>query len=177
MKSSATLFLLVEDDANDVLFVETEFKRSAPNARLTVVHDGIEAKRYLEGSGTYSDRNKHPVPDVILLDLKMPRFSGFDFLEWLRDQSPNLTRLIPVIVLSSSPLQADVTRAYALGANAYVVKPVDWNLFRDRISTMATFWSKHAEKPPAAFHKLQTIPKSRPEFPAGRLKIGREPES
>jgi len=160
---------------NDALLIENEFKRAPGNVRLAVVHDGIEARRYLEGVGAYADRNRHPVPDVILLDLKMPRFSGFDFLQWLRDESPDLSRLILVIVLSSSPLQADVTRAYALGANAYVVKPVDWNLFRDRIGMLATFWSRHVEKPSTAFKKLPNVPKPAAEKPAGRLKTGRDP--
>src|SRR5687767_14644211 len=89
MRKSGTTFVLVEDDANDVLIVQQEFKRASKNSRMSVVSDGIEAKRYLEGKDEYRDRLKYPLPQVILLDLKMPRFSGFDFLEWLRAKSPD----------------------------------------------------------------------------------------
>jgi CheY-like chemotaxis protein len=136
----------VEDDPNDVFLVEHEFKR-APHLRLVHVGDGREAVRYLIGEGEYADRQKHPLPDVILLDLKMPGFSGFDFLEWLHSESPGDQRLIPVVVMSSSSLQEDVRRAYALGVNSYITKPVDWKTFRERIQLLGIFWSEHAETP------------------------------
>jgi CheY-like chemotaxis protein len=114
-----TTFLLVEDDPHDVLLVERAFKETPPHLRLCRAADGCEAVRYLKGEGAYGDRQKYPLPDVILLDLKMPRFNGFEFLAWLRSESPDHQRLLPVIVMSSSALQQDITRAYALGISAY----------------------------------------------------------
>ncbi|PYI88377.1 MAG: two-component system response regulator [Verrucomicrobia bacterium] len=147
MTNEVTTFLLVEDDPNDVFFVENGFKKAPVNTRLRSVGDGIEAMRYLKGECEYADREKYPIPDVILLDLKMPRFSGFDFLEWLHSKSPNHQRLIPVVVMSSSAHKEDVERAYALGANSYLVKPVDWNEFRDRIQALGVYWAEHVETP------------------------------
>lgn len=140
-------FLLVEDDPNDVLFVQQEFKRTSKSIRLNVVSDGIEAMRYLEGKDIYKDRQKYPTPHLILLDLKMPRFSGFDFLEWLRFKSPDQHHFIPVVVLSSSNLPQDVARAYALGVNSFVVKPVSWEEFRYRLQVMASYWAENVETP------------------------------
>lgn len=140
-------FLLVEDDPNDVLFVQQEFKRSSKNIRLNIVSDGIEAMRYLEGHDPYRDRQKYPLPHVILLDLKMPRFSGFDFLEWLRFKGPDQLHFIPVVVLSSSSLAPDVARAYALGVNSFIAKPVNWEEFRRRLQVLASYWADHVETP------------------------------
>ena len=141
-----TTFLLVEDDANDALLVEEEFKH-APHLRVHHVSDGQEAMHYLTGESPYRDRDKYPLPDVILLDLKMPGISGFDFLEWLNTEAPKDHHLIPVVVMSSSSLQEDVKRAYEMGVNAYMCKPIDWETFRQRIKALGVYWSEHAETP------------------------------
>jgi CheY-like chemotaxis protein len=160
MRKLPTIFLLVEDDPNDVLFVQQEFKRASRNIRLHVVSDGIEAKRYLEGKHNYSDRSRYPLPHVIVLDLKMPRFSGFDFLEWLRSKAPSQLHFIPVVVLSSSTLPQDVVRAYALGVSSYVTKPVNWDEFRQRLHSIATYWADNVETPefPVTLPLTKTIP-------------------
>ena len=137
----------MEDDAYDVLFLQTEFGKAKVNAYLHVVGDGMEARQYLEGVGEYADRQRHPVPNVILVDLRLPRVDGFEFLEWLRSRSPGQQRLIPVVVLSSSDQPEDVTRAYTLGANAYVVKPVSWEECRERIRALGVYWAAHTETP------------------------------
>jgi CheY-like chemotaxis protein len=111
------------------------------------VCDGIDATRYLEGKDVYKDRQKHPFPHLILLDLKMPRFSGFDFLEWLRFKAPDQLHFIPVVVLSSSNLPQDVARAYALGVNSFMVKPVNWEEFRHRLQVLAAYWADNVETP------------------------------
>jgi CheY-like chemotaxis protein len=141
-----TIFLLVEDDANDVLMLKMEFAHASVPIRLEVVEDGREAIRYLEGAGQYGEREQYPVPHVILLDLKMPRINGFEFLEWLRSKGPREHRFIPVVVMSSSALKEDVDRAYSLGANSYMVKPVSWALFKERIKAMGIYWAEHVQK-------------------------------
>jgi DNA-binding response OmpR family regulator len=150
------LFLLVEDDPNDAFIIEREFKRASQGIRLVLMDDGIEARRYLEGDGKYGDRSSFPLPDVILLDLKMPRFSGFDFLEWLRHKGAAHISWTPVVVISSSCLQRDVDRAYALGVNSYLVKPVEWKQFRDRIKALGMYWSEHVETPRPAVQAIRT---------------------
>jgi CheY-like chemotaxis protein len=140
-------FLLVEDDPNDVLMLELEFQRVPAQIRLVNVHDGGEAMQYVKGEGKFADTTKYPHPDVILLDLKMPRINGFEFLQWLRAKAPNHFRLIPVVIMSSSALREDVDRAYELGANSYLVKPVQWTLFQQRIQALGIYWAEHVEKP------------------------------
>ena len=139
-------FLLVEDDPNDVWFVEQEFKLAPVNLQLRAVPDGEHAIRYLEGKGDYGDRQRYPVPDVILLDLKMPKVNGFEFLDWLHSKGGEHS-LIPVVVMSSSALESDVQRSYALGANSYLVKPVNWPEFRARIRALGIYWAEHVETP------------------------------
>ncbi len=117
------VLLVAEDNDLDALLLERVIERSGvPYQMVRVEHGGV-AIDYLAGTGAYADRAKHPLPEVLLLDLKMPRKDGFAVLAW-RQQTPALARL-PIVVFSSSGLQADITRAYALGANSYVVKPAD----------------------------------------------------
>src|SRR3954453_5974089 len=99
--------------------LEMEFRRVPAHIRMVAVHDGKEAMQYLEGEGKFSDEKKYPIADVVLLDLKMPRINGFEFLHWLRSESPAHYRFIPVVVMSSSALREDIDKAYALGANSY----------------------------------------------------------
>jgi CheY-like chemotaxis protein len=146
MSTEATMFLLVEDDRNDVFLVEREFCVAPVNIHLAVVANGAEAVRYLEGQGEYKDRSHFPLPEVILLDLKMPKLNGFEFLQWLRTRAPECSRHIPVVVMSSSGDKADVSRAYFLGANSYMVKPIDWKSFRERINVLGVYWANHVEK-------------------------------
>jgi len=144
---NTTTFLLVEDSLDDAYLVELEFTK-APHLRLRHVRDGQEAIDYLKGAPPYNDRTQYPMPNVILLDLKMPRVGGFDFLHWRHTESRDDFRLIPVIVMSGSNLQQDVKRAYELGANIYMSKPVDWNQFRERMRLLGILWSEHAETLP-----------------------------
>jgi CheY-like chemotaxis protein len=143
-------FLLVEDDPNDAFLVELELKNEAPEIRLHWVNDGHEAMDYLEGKAPYTNRKAYPMPDIILLDLRMPRVGGFDFLEWLHSHSPKDLKLIPVIVMSSSNLEHDVKRAYELGANSYFVKPFHFGAFRERIRLLGIMWGEYVETPKVA---------------------------
>ena len=144
--NSKTTFLLVEDDPKDVYLVEDVFKRTG-HGRLQVVQDGQEAIDYLTGHGVYSNRFKHPMPHVILLDMKMPRVNGLEFLKWLRRESPNTLHLLPVVVMSSSNDPKEVGEAYELGVNSYLIKPINWQEFQDRMTALNLFWSDHVEKP------------------------------
>jgi len=133
-----TRFLLVEDDPADVEFVSIAFKSSGH--QLLVVSDGQQAIDYLSGKEAYADRHKFPLPQVILLDVKMPRVNGFEFLKWLRHQSPGDLRLLPVIIMSSSDEPSDVKTAYALGVNSYLIKPIQWKEFQDQLKILNVFW-------------------------------------
>jgi CheY-like chemotaxis protein len=112
--------LLVEDDENDIFFMERGMKEAGITRRLQVVMDGQEAIDYLGGTGEYSDRDRFPLPCLILLDLKLPRVMGLEVLKWVRRQ-PELETII-VIIMSSSKLAPDIAMAYRLGANSYLVK-------------------------------------------------------
>jgi CheY-like chemotaxis protein len=116
----ATTVLYAEDDANDIALVQMALQ-PRPDLDLQFVVDGVEAINYLAERGKFADRRAYPVPDVVLLDIKMPRLSGFDVLAWLCQQSS--LAAIPVIAFSSSDQQSDIDKAYQLGVNAYVVKP------------------------------------------------------
>src|SRR5687768_10167162 len=115
------------------------------------VRDGHETIAYLGGEGKFANRVEYPLPDLMLLDLKMPRKTGFDVLEWLRTQ-PSLARL-RVVVLTTSEELRDVNRAYALGAASFLVKPVNFVEFKDTIQAMYNYWTTvnrapEIERPP-----------------------------
>lgn len=132
--------LLVEDDSNDILFIQRAFRRSKLENSMQIVRDGDEAVAYLSGKGQYANRNLYPLPGMILLDLKLPRRSGLEVLEWLREQ-PVIKR-IPVVILTSSKENIDVNRAYDIGVNSYLLKPVNYNALNDMIETLNAFWLK-----------------------------------
>lgn len=140
------MFLYVEDDVNDVELLKTALHRQHVGT-LHRVKDGQEAIEYLTGKGAFADRERFPLPNVVLLDIKMPRLDGFGFLDWLRHHSPNHLKRLPVIIMSSSGEPRDVNRAYDLGVNCYMTKPVDWQLFRERMKMLGAFWAEHAETP------------------------------
>lgn len=134
-------FLLVEDSDADAYFIERAME-NVPDVSLSAVKDGQEAIDYLQGRGSYADRKKYPLPDIILLDLKMPRIDGFQFLKWRREQADDVVSLIPVVVMSGSDLEQDIREAYTLGANRYLVKSPDVNVFQKRMKLMAELWSE-----------------------------------
>jgi len=115
--------LLAEDDENDVLLLRRAFKKAAVPNPLVVVNDGEGAIKYLSGAGPYADRDRYPLPSLLITDLKMPKANGFDVLAWLRNNgAPSEVR---TIVLTSSLDETDKQRAFDLGARAYLVKPVN----------------------------------------------------
>ena len=116
------IILLVDDAVNDVKLMHVAFQKAEFINPLQSVKDGAEAISYLKGDAPYGDRNQFPMPTVMLLDLNMPRKNGFEVLDWVRHQ-PLLKRM-PVIILTASGRIDDIERAYDLGANAFLVKPV-----------------------------------------------------
>jgi CheY-like chemotaxis protein len=140
-----TPVLLVDDNPDDVLLMKRAFSSTTIRAPLRVLHDGAAALDYLAGNGEYADRAAHPLPSLMLLDLKMPRVSGFAVLEWLRQQ-PGLKRL-PVIVLTSSQQESDINRAYDLGANSYIVKPSGLKQIAEVAKDIEAYWLKWSQRP------------------------------
>jgi CheY-like chemotaxis protein len=132
------LVLVVEDDPYDAKLIVRAIKKSRILNPVETVGDGEAAIAYLGGQSPYDDRIQYPLPVLILLDLKMPKLSGFEVLEWIRAQ-PGLRR-IPVVVLTSSSMTSDVSRAYDLGANSYLVKPVGTDAFVDLLKTIELYW-------------------------------------
>jgi CheY-like chemotaxis protein len=132
--------LLVEDDENDVFFLKRALTKLGIENPLSVATDGQQALDYIEGTGEFSNREEHPVPYLILLDLKLPQVKGLDVLKRAR-QLPG-KRLI-VIVLSSSKNEADIDAAYRLGANAYLSKPSSFEGLVELVRSINDFWLKH----------------------------------
>jgi len=134
------IILLVEDDPNDVLLIQRAFQKAGLNNSLKVVRNGEQAVEYLSGEDAYADRERFPLPFLVLLDLKMPGTDGFEVLAWTRSVA-NLKRLL-VVVLTSSNLQADVDKAYELGANSYLVKPVEFDDMVNLIQRFEAYWTE-----------------------------------
>jgi CheY-like chemotaxis protein len=132
------LILLAEDRDDDVLMLRRSFQKAGISTPMQVVHDGEEAISYLEGTGKFSDRAEFPLPELILLDLKMPKLDGFEVLRWIRSQR-NFSG-IRVVVLSSSDSIQDVNLAYTLGANSFLVKPTDFNSFVELSGFISDYW-------------------------------------
>jgi CheY-like chemotaxis protein len=139
--------LIAEDDPGDAFLLKRAFAISEVPAELYFVRDGQEAIDYLGGTAPFSDRNSYPLPDLMLLDLKMPRLNGFDVLSWLRQQ-PGLKRLL-VTVLTSSDQPQDINRAYDLGANSYLLKPHGSNELSDLIGRVRRYWLEVNQCPAA----------------------------
>jgi CheY-like chemotaxis protein len=123
---------------------------------LQTVKDGKAAKDYLAGNGPFADRDAHPLPGLVLLDLNLPYWSGFEVLEWLRQQ-PQLRRL-PVVVFTSSSRPDDIARAYDAGANGYVVKPNALADLTSLVRALREFWLVHNQLPKALGVDLPTAP-------------------
>jgi CheY-like chemotaxis protein len=140
--------LLVEDNDDDVFAMERALRLSEVKNPLRVVTDGQQAMDYLSGNAAYGNREQFPVPFLIFLDLKLPYFTGFQILEWMRTQ-PQLESTI-VIVLTGSAESRDKDKAYALGARSYIVKPPTPDALKAIIGSLNTFWLSKASITPIA---------------------------
>ena len=137
--------LLVEDNPGDIRLTREAFQESQITNELHVVTDGVEALDFLHKDGEYTDA---PRPDIILLDLNLPRKNGNEFLKELHEDSPDLA-WIPVIILTSSKTEEDIVQSYELQANAYMTKPVDPMEFIQTIQSFKSFWLEGVRLPPS----------------------------
>jgi two-component system response regulator len=132
------VILLVEDNPDDVELTLRALKKNNILNEVVVARDGAEALDYLFGTGVYSGRDLNNMPQVILLDLKLPKIDGLEVLKRLR--TDERTKLLPVVILTSSKEEKDVVNGYKLGANSYIRKPVDFNQFTEAIRQLGLYW-------------------------------------
>jgi CheY-like chemotaxis protein len=148
VNAGAYPILLVEDSPDDALLIQRAFRKANLANPVQLVRDGEEAVAYLSGAPPYEDRSRFPLPVFMLLDLKLPRRSGLEVLAWLRQESA-LKRL-PVVVLTSSRESVDVNRAYDLGVNSYLTKPVGFEALLEMVKNVNLYWlvlNEHPESP------------------------------
>ena len=138
--------LLVEDNADDEALTLRALKKNNIRNEVIVAHDGAEALEYLFGTGKFAGRNTDFIPQVVLLDLKLPKVDGLEVLRRLR--ADQRTKLLPVVILTSSTEEQDRIRGYDLGANSYVRKPVDFSQFIDAVRQLGLYWLILNEAPP-----------------------------
>lgn len=132
--------LLVEDNPDDADLIAYAFEKAGIVNPLVILGDGDLAVAYFEGTGVYSDRHRYPLPGLVLLDLKLPRRSGFDVLRAIR--ADQVAKHTPVVVLTSSNQNADIEQAYALHANSYLVKPIRRDALLAMVVTLDAYWIK-----------------------------------
>ena len=140
MNPEAFPILIAEDNSADAELMELALKKAGFKGTVRFVGDGHEAVEYLKGEGPYEDRSEFPFPRVIISDLKMPRVSGLELLQWLR-RHPQC-HIVPLILLSGSGLEADVAAAYKLGANTYFQKPTQFQELVALLKNLGAYWAK-----------------------------------
>ncbi len=140
--------LLVEDNVDDVVLTQRAFKKSNIANTMFVARDGAEALDFIFARDAYSDRDASELPEVVLLDLKLPKVDGLEVLRQLREDPR--TRFLPVVILTSSKEEQDMIRGYALGANSYVRKPVDFIEFTEAVRELGLYWLILNQSPPKA---------------------------
>ena len=138
--------LLVEDNRDDVDLTLRAFRKANVANRIEVARDGAEALDFLFGTGAYAGRDVSHTPQVVLLDLKLPRLSGIEVLQRIRGD--RRTKLTPVVILTSSKEEQDRIRGYSLGANSYICKPVDMLQFTESVKQLGLYWFVLNEPPP-----------------------------
>jgi len=139
--------LLVEDNPDDEALTLRAFRKNNVTNEVVVVRDGAEALDYLFGTGTYANRDLTLLPQLIILDLKLPKIDGLEVLRRIR--ATVQTKLLPVVILTSSNEEPDRLQGYDLGANSYIRKPVDFAEFVDAVRQLGLYWLLLNERPPA----------------------------
>ena len=142
----STSILLVEDNPSDVKLTKRALEQNQITNELVVAEDGREALDYLFGAGRYEGRNARDIPAVVLLDLKLPKIDGLEVLKEIR--ANDFTRLLPVVILTSSDQEQDLIASYNLGANSYIRKPVDFRQFTEAVRNLGMYWLLLNEPPP-----------------------------
>jgi two-component system response regulator len=145
MKMEEPVILLVEDNADDEALTMRALQKNNITNKIVVARDGVEALDFLFARGQHAGRDTGVQPAVILLDLKLPKLDGFEVLRELR--SDNRTKLLPVVILTSSKEQQDIANGYGLGANSYVRKPVDFQQFVEAVRQLGLYWLVINEEP------------------------------
>jgi len=145
------LILLVEDNPDDVALTLRALKKNNISNKIVVASDGVEALDYLSGTGAYAG---HDIvqPELILLDLKLPKLDGFEVLKKVR--ADPRTRFLPVVILTSSKEQRDIVDGYGLGANSYIRKPVDFQQFVEAVRQLGLYWLILNERPSGAAERI-----------------------
>lgn len=138
MKNNEKIILLVEDNEDDEILTIQALKDNNIKNKVVVVRDGVEALDFLFGTGQYRERDISIMPQLILLDLKLPKIDGLQVLEKIR--ASKTTKLLPVVILTSSKEEKDMVRGYSLGANSYIRKPVDFEQFTDAVKQLSLYW-------------------------------------
>lgn len=138
--------LLVEDNPDDELLTRMALQENNLLNEIVVAHDGVEALDYLFGRGRYAGRDLNDKPQVVLLDLKLPKLDGLDVLRAIR--ADDRTKFLPVVILTSSNEEQDLLAGYSFGANSYVRKPVDFHQFSDAVKQLGLYWLLLNEPPP-----------------------------
>jgi CheY-like chemotaxis protein len=138
MGNNERSILLVEDNPDDELLTLMAFRENNIMNNIVIARDGEEALNYLFGKGMYSDRDMNILPQLILLDLKLPKVDGLEVLQQIRSTAG--TMYLPVVVLTSSREEMDIIKSYQLGANSYIRKPVDFGQFSDAIKQLGLYW-------------------------------------
>ena len=138
--------LLVEDNPSDVKLTKRALEQNQITNELIIAEDGAEALDYLFATGRYAGRDIRDLPAVVLLDLKLPKIDGLEVLQRIR--ANDLTRLMPVVILTSSDQEADMIASYDLGANSYIRKPVDFKQFAEAVRMLGMYWLLLNEPPP-----------------------------
>jgi len=132
--------LVIEDNPADVIVIRQALLRIEPGLRINVVEDGQHALNYLSGKAPYTDRETHPIPDLILLDLSLPKASGFEVLEWVRTEP--VLKQTPIVILATSSFSEDIHRAYEFGANSFITKPTSLDKLVRDLDEVLKAWLK-----------------------------------
>jgi CheY-like chemotaxis protein len=142
------LILLVEDNPDDEALAHRALKKNAIMNQVVVAHDGAEALDYIFGRGAYAGRDPEATPALVLLDLKLPKVDGLEVLRQIR--ADKRTRMVPIVVLTSSKEEEDLATSYSLGVNSYMRKPVDFGQFTEAVRQLGLYWLVLNEPPPCA---------------------------
>lgn len=138
-KKGKNIILIVEDSPDDIFLIRRALARARVVNPIYFLKNGEEAISYLSGKGEFSDREKYPLPILILLDLRLPRVSGFELIKWIRSQKKPIS-LIPLVVFTISSQDHDINKAYELGANSYIVKPFYMRGLIEVVKGLELYW-------------------------------------